>query len=178
MILEDAQRSLIESQLSKPASDGFFRVKGSARNFFNPDTGELVSRRQFDKRFGVLAKQKFRSYEEKRDVRKRAGTPVHTKKFTGNGRIHYKYNWTGEQQQLDDLLRVHGWHTTNVYLEIEDSKGEQVTQTKVRDPRDNDAADKLNDAIEPLANKYTVRDTNSPDYNGPYTTYLIWSQRA
>ena len=38
---------------------------GTSRNFRNPLTGEVLSRRQFDKRFGILGKQGFTSYEAK-----------------------------------------------------------------------------------------------------------------
>ncbi len=38
---------------------------GTSRNFIDLDTGEVLSRRQFDKRFGALAREGFKTYEQK-----------------------------------------------------------------------------------------------------------------
>ncbi len=45
---------------------------GTARNFWNLDTGEVMPRRQFDKTYGALAKQGFKTYEEKAATNLRA----------------------------------------------------------------------------------------------------------
>ena len=44
---------------------GWIALGGKSRNFFNAATGETLSRRQFDKKFGALAKGGFASYEKK-----------------------------------------------------------------------------------------------------------------
>lgn len=49
------------------------RIAG--RRFQNIDTGETISRRQFDKRYGILARENFPSYEAKAKA-----TPVEIKK--------------------------------------------------------------------------------------------------
>ena len=45
---------------------------GTARNFINLDTGEIMPRRQFDKTYGALAKQGFKTYESKAAANLRA----------------------------------------------------------------------------------------------------------
>lgn len=51
---------------SRQTSDGVWTAQGGlSRNFVNDLTGEKISRRQFDKRYGNLAKQGFTSYEAK-----------------------------------------------------------------------------------------------------------------
>lgn len=51
---------------SRQTSDGAWTAQGGlSRNFVNDLTGEKISRRQFDKRYGNLAKQGFTSYEAK-----------------------------------------------------------------------------------------------------------------
>ncbi len=47
------------------------RVPGKARNYVNSRTGEVISRRQYDKLEGTLSKQGFKSYEQKAKVAKR-----------------------------------------------------------------------------------------------------------
>lgn len=44
---------------------------GSSRNYVNLETGEILSRRQFDRRYGSLAKANFTSYEKKAQANKK-----------------------------------------------------------------------------------------------------------
>lgn len=41
------------------------RLPGASRNYFDTDTGEIISRRQYDKLYGALKKAGLKSYEEK-----------------------------------------------------------------------------------------------------------------
>lgn len=41
------------------------KEKGSANRYINTDTGETISRRQYDRTYGVLKKQGFTSYEQR-----------------------------------------------------------------------------------------------------------------
>jgi len=41
------------------------RLPGKAQRYIDTDTGESISRRQYDKQFGVLAREGFSSYERR-----------------------------------------------------------------------------------------------------------------
>lgn len=45
--------------------NNFVPLGGKSRNYQNTKTGEIISRRQYDKRFGSLAKTGFKTYEDK-----------------------------------------------------------------------------------------------------------------
>ena len=72
-------------QLSGSISRGLTRLerergKGweydkKTRGVVNVNTGERLSRRQFDKTYGLLKEQGFRGFEEKRDYRKEQKIP-------------------------------------------------------------------------------------------------------
>lgn len=49
--------------IENPDASDYFRIAG--RRFENKNTGEIITRRQYDKRFGALAKGGFKSFEEK-----------------------------------------------------------------------------------------------------------------
>jgi len=61
---------------------------GTSRNYVNTKSGEVLSRRQYDKKFGLLAKKKYSSYESKAKANRRknptlaAARPAHNRKST------------------------------------------------------------------------------------------------
>jgi len=58
---------------------------GSSRRYRNTLTGEIISRRQYDKRFGNLARQGYASYEAKAKAAK-SSTPVQAARRPARGR--------------------------------------------------------------------------------------------
>ncbi len=52
------------------AAPGFKRLPGKANQYIDLETGEILSRRQYDKRYGKLAKEGFTSYEQKAKANK------------------------------------------------------------------------------------------------------------
>jgi Lhr-like helicase len=60
------------------------------RGIKNTATGEKLSRRQFDKRYGLLKEQGYQSFEQKGKARKEVGLDQYWKKVSGAKRLYYK----------------------------------------------------------------------------------------
>ena len=68
--------------------NGWKRTSG--RRFENKNTGEIISRRQYDKRFGALAKEGFKSYEQKARANLTKGGSVNQILKPARGRLKFR----------------------------------------------------------------------------------------
>ena len=91
---------------------------GTSRNFINRDTGQIIPRRQFDKRYGALAKGGFTSYESKtdaspEDIRRARPAFNRPSQLTSNRKLS-SLNPLTEKQSRDYAVGVSGYYSGNV----------------------------------------------------------------
>ena len=91
---------------------------GTSRNFINRDTGEIISRRQFDKRYGALAKGGFKSYETKAaaspEAARRARPAFNRPSQVSSNRKLSSLNPLTEKQSRDYAVGLSGIYNGNV----------------------------------------------------------------
>jgi len=72
------------------------------RGIYNAKKGLIISRRQFDKYYGLLKKQGFKSFEEKRDTRKKQGVTKRWRQSKAHGG-HYQAKFTTSSELISFL---------------------------------------------------------------------------
>lgn len=180
VLTDPSRKSLLESSLGKLKSNGFYSLRNKERQFYNPTTGELLSRRQFDKQYGTLKAQGYTSYEAK--AKNRKGTistgkpkykPVVDHYFKNLKRRHLWYKLVPEQ--LPDMIaylnQTRGFNDTVIFLlaEGENDEGQFISyQTRTYNPLETGIEAVLLEEFEALKKKYITVKKN----------YLVWSESA
>lgn len=161
-----------------------------AESFVNRETGEILPRRQYDKQFGILKEQGFKSYTEKRDVRKEAGFGPRDRGVDVRGT--HKYDKTNRRhiyvvtsvKQLEKtsnrLLRKKGFNSTTVSVRVKTKKGWR--QSVGYDPRDSNIGGSLTSAAAALESLYGEDDDDIPEPDTPdwddYELEMLWAENG
>lgn len=154
---------------------GFIQLRGSSRSFLNPETGEFLSRRQYDKKYGSTTE--FGSYERKAKTRKELGIGkpnirrIKSEKPNKMGRTHNRYkldkqNWELDaRSKLDELRRRFYSKSKNatIYVVIKWNDGEEKRENQTRSigAYDDDDWSIIRDGVEEIINKYDVEEITS-----------------
>ncbi len=83
--------------MAKKTNSDWQPLGGTSRNFLNTKTGQILSRRQYDKQFGTLAKQGFKSYQQKAKANK---SPEQVLK-PARGRAAFKGSESDKAQEIN-----------------------------------------------------------------------------
>lgn len=101
----------------RASSDGLWQAQGGkSRNFINVQTGETISRRQFDKRYGALAKGGFTSYERKAAASApevRLSRPAINRPVGSKRGLLSRMNPLTEKQSRDYVIPLNVYYTGN-----------------------------------------------------------------
>lgn len=163
-----------------------------AESFINRQTGEILPRRQYDKQYGILKEQGFKSYTEKREVRRAAGFTQRDRGIDVRGT--HKYDRTNRRhiyvvtsvKQLEKtskrLLKSKGFKASTVSVRVETKKGWR--QSVGFDPRDSNIGASLAAAAAALESLYGEDDDDIPDpYDEPedwqdYELEMLWAENG
>jgi hypothetical protein len=100
----------------KDTNMSWIKVSGSAQRYQNTETGETLSRRQFDKRYGSLSQDGFTSYEARQKaadvLREKGGAAKAVANERGLSRearnIRESWKRNAEKSGLDTRIRKNG----------------------------------------------------------------------
>ena len=161
-----------------------------AESFVNRETGEILPRRQYDKQYGLLAQQGFKSYTEKREVRKAAGFTQRDRGIDVRGT--HKYDRTNRRhiyvvtsvKKLETtskrLLKSKGFKSSTVSVRVKTKKGWR--QSIGFDPRDSNIGSSLASAVAGLESVYGEDDDDIPEPDSDawddYELEMLWAESA
>lgn len=160
--------------------------RDSARRYVDTETGEIISRRQYDKLHGTLKKQGYSSYEQKAKIRESAGlhgkrladfvvSGSHSFPYAKSKHIYVKTSSDNIGPTVSQLLRDKGMKQTNVAVRVRDKNG-KYKQSKSFKPTNKTIGTQLSSAASGIVGEYDL----DIDYNddGSYDVELVWSEAA